>query len=359
MRADDLLAAVFPQALACQENIVGDIAIPDHPLVRETMKDVLTEALDIDGLKRVLADIVEGRYQVPRGGHSGALGLFARNPQRQSLRLSRRRAARRAPRARRGDAPRRCRSRWPPNSAGSIPPPSIEVRRDAWPDVRDADELHDALLTSSLCPHNATLLRMPGSSAPAVRESRNRSAVAAAFRRTDRAASRDARAMRDGHTYWVCAERARRSSGRFLAQLHLPTHCPRLASAASSQDDAVLAMITGWMSHAGPTTRERIGRSPRPSAARKSTKRCCASKPAAPSSAANSRASARSETRMVRAPSARAHSPATVGELRKADAAGHARAIHALALALAARRARHATHRRTRRPGNPPPAPGL
>ena len=49
MRAEDLLAAVFPQALACLENIVGDIEIPDHPLVRETMKDVLTEALDSRG----------------------------------------------------------------------------------------------------------------------------------------------------------------------------------------------------------------------------------------------------------------------------------------------------------------------
>ena len=46
MRAEDLLAAVFPQAIAVQENIVGDIVIPEHVLVRETMNDVLTEALD-------------------------------------------------------------------------------------------------------------------------------------------------------------------------------------------------------------------------------------------------------------------------------------------------------------------------
>ena len=51
MRSDDLLAAVFPEALACQENIAGDIKIPDHPLVRETMKDALTEAMDVEGLK--------------------------------------------------------------------------------------------------------------------------------------------------------------------------------------------------------------------------------------------------------------------------------------------------------------------
>src|SRR5207302_1149448 len=54
MRSDDLLASVFPDAAACQENIVGDIQIPDHPLVNEVMKDVLTEAMDLEGLKSLL-----------------------------------------------------------------------------------------------------------------------------------------------------------------------------------------------------------------------------------------------------------------------------------------------------------------
>src|ERR1700674_4955240 len=54
MRSDDLLASVFPDVAACQENIEGDIKIPDHPLVSEVMKDVLTEAMDIDGLKNLL-----------------------------------------------------------------------------------------------------------------------------------------------------------------------------------------------------------------------------------------------------------------------------------------------------------------
>src|SRR5213079_425572 len=60
MRSDDLLASVFPDVAACQENIVGDIQIPDHPLVEEVMKDVLTEAMDIDGLKRLLNGIRDG-----------------------------------------------------------------------------------------------------------------------------------------------------------------------------------------------------------------------------------------------------------------------------------------------------------
>ncbi len=60
IRSDDLLASVFPDVAACQENIVGDIQIPDHPLIQEVMKDVLTEAMDIDGLRRVLDGIRGG-----------------------------------------------------------------------------------------------------------------------------------------------------------------------------------------------------------------------------------------------------------------------------------------------------------
>src|SRR5215469_12876884 len=63
MRADDLLASVFPEAQACPENIVGEINIPDHPLIDEVMKDVLTEAMDIVGLEQLLRDIYDGRIQ--------------------------------------------------------------------------------------------------------------------------------------------------------------------------------------------------------------------------------------------------------------------------------------------------------
>ena len=56
MRSDDLLAAVFPAQTACQDNAVtADIEPPDHPLVYETIRDCLNEAMDLDGLTRVLA----------------------------------------------------------------------------------------------------------------------------------------------------------------------------------------------------------------------------------------------------------------------------------------------------------------
>src|SRR6185312_3092633 len=57
MRADDLIAAVFPDQIACAENIVGAREIPDHPLVRQVIHDCLHEAMDIDGLERVLRRI--------------------------------------------------------------------------------------------------------------------------------------------------------------------------------------------------------------------------------------------------------------------------------------------------------------
>jgi len=64
MEADDLMAAVFPQAAACQENATGPIEIPDHLLVRQTIHDTLTEALDVDGIRELLARMEAGAVQV-------------------------------------------------------------------------------------------------------------------------------------------------------------------------------------------------------------------------------------------------------------------------------------------------------
>ena len=63
MRADDLLAAVFPDAAACPENLDSQPKIPEHPLVREVMKDALTEAMDVEGLKLVLERVLNGSIE--------------------------------------------------------------------------------------------------------------------------------------------------------------------------------------------------------------------------------------------------------------------------------------------------------
>ena len=64
MESENLLASVFPDQLACLENIAGDRVVPDHPLVEQTIKDCLTEAMDLDGLigellKRIETDTVQ------------------------------------------------------------------------------------------------------------------------------------------------------------------------------------------------------------------------------------------------------------------------------------------------------------
>src|SRR5262249_26542006 len=64
MQAEDLIATVFPDQLACAENLVGEREVPDHPLVNQTIYDCLNEAMDIAGLERLLAGIEAGRIRV-------------------------------------------------------------------------------------------------------------------------------------------------------------------------------------------------------------------------------------------------------------------------------------------------------
>src|SRR3984893_6870681 len=146
MRADDLLAAVFPEALACPENLEGEIVLSDHPLIRETMKDVLTEALDIEGLQRLLTDMGEGRIRcltvdtpVPSQFSHEILNA---NPYAylDDAPLEERRA--------RAVEMRRVLHETVLSEIGRLDSAAIaEVRDEAWPDVRDAEELHDALIS--------------------------------------------------------------------------------------------------------------------------------------------------------------------------------------------------------------------
>lgn len=147
MEAEDLLAAVFPEAAACLENIAGDREIPDHPLVRQTLEDALREAMDLDGLVALLRGIEEGQ-----------IACEARDLPEPSLLAHEILNAR--PYAFLDDAPleeRRTRAVYTrralePSAAadlGALDPEAIErVRGEARPEAVNADELHDALLTS-------------------------------------------------------------------------------------------------------------------------------------------------------------------------------------------------------------------
>src|SRR5271154_6952900 len=154
MRADDLLAAVFPDAAACPENLEGELRVPEHPLVQEVMKDALTEAMDVEGLKDVLARILDGSItclsvDTPMPS-TFAHEILNANPYAylDDAPLEERRA--------RAVEMRRALPESVLSEIGRLDPAAIaEVREEVWPDVRDAEELHDALLTLIALPAGA------------------------------------------------------------------------------------------------------------------------------------------------------------------------------------------------------------
>src|SRR5919201_133450 len=147
MQAEDLLAAAFPDAAACLENIPGDREIPDHPLVKQSVEDCLHDAMDVVRFLGIL-----------EGLRSGAIRHIARDlPEPSALAheilnakpyaflddapLEERRAH--AVYTRRGLEPRSA------QDLGALDADAIaRVRDEAWPDIRDADELHDTLSVS-------------------------------------------------------------------------------------------------------------------------------------------------------------------------------------------------------------------
>ncbi len=145
MQAEDLIAAVFPDQIACAENLVGEREVPDHPLTNQAIHDCLHEAMDLEGLQRVLRRLEAGEIELVCCDATGPSPLALEA-------LSAR------PYAFLDDAPieeRRTQAvmarRWrDPESAsdlGRLDPEAIaKVQAEAWPDPVNAEELHDALL---------------------------------------------------------------------------------------------------------------------------------------------------------------------------------------------------------------------
>jgi ATP-dependent Lhr-like helicase len=144
MRSEDLLAAVFPDQVACAENIVGEREIPEHPLVAQTLDDCLHDAMDADGWLALLGRMETGEVRVL------ARDLPAPSPLAMEALNAR-------PYAFLDDAPleeRRTqavqnRRYTDPESAddvGQLDADAIaSVREEAWPQPRSADEMHEAL----------------------------------------------------------------------------------------------------------------------------------------------------------------------------------------------------------------------
>ncbi len=239
MEADDLLAAAFPDAAACLENIPGDREIPDHPLVRQTIDDCVHEAMDLDGLIAILHRIGAGEIRCI------ARDLPEPSPLAHEILNAR-------PYAFLDDAPLEERRTQAVYTRRSLEPSSgddlgaldfaaIErVRAEAWPDPRNPDELQDALLTSGFLTESESRASGEADSwngwlQELVRDGRARVVAAPGT---------------PGVILWVAAER--------LAEIEAvhPTAASRTggSDAPVSRDVALRELVRGRLGIVGPTT---------------------------------------------------------------------------------------------------------
>jgi ATP-dependent Lhr-like helicase len=231
MQADDLMAAVFPDAAACLENIPGDREIPDHPLVSQTVRDCLEEAMDLPGLVAVLQRI-----------HGGGVRCVSRDTPEPSVFSHEILNAR--PYAFLDDAPleeRRTQAVQTRRAGDQIDEHALldadaiaRVRDEVRPDPRDAEDLHDALLSAGYL-----------TDAELVDGAANRSALQAAGRA--------------GHvpslSLWVAAERLPEFRAVHPAvAIEPPIVAPPTRSRVWTHDTAIVELLRGRLAVAGPTT---------------------------------------------------------------------------------------------------------
>ncbi len=252
MRSDDLLASVFPAQVMCQDNSPpGDVEVPDHPLVFETMRDCLNEAMDVDGLRAVLEEIERGEIEV-----------LARDTTQPSVFSHQILNA--APYAFLDDAPleeRRSRAvalrRALPEDErdlGSLDAVALDnAAQGAWPLVRDADELHDALLTLGILPQQDLGKGSPEDEQPRW-EKWLQDLIDAG--RAVRAHYREERIGED-RVALVATESVPLVSSALPDARFEPTPLVITAGAEPpSQDDAELALVRGRVECIGPFTSE-------------------------------------------------------------------------------------------------------
>ena len=254
-RSDDLMASVFPQAAACFETLVGDIQIPSHPLVDEVMKDVLQEAMDLEGLIEVLRGIKAGTIRclavdtpVPS---QFAHELLNANPYAylDEAGLEERRA--------RATSLGRALPASVLEEAGKLDPAAIDaIRRECWPDIRDEHEFHDLL---------HSLIALPLSFID-TDEARHWPTFYERLVRTGRAQTNES----NGTLYWIATERLPHINTLYppspdavilseTKDLCISLEAPQSSSTQSAtsevtKETATKLCVQGWLQILGPTT---------------------------------------------------------------------------------------------------------
>ncbi len=239
-RSDDLLAAVFPETVGCLENHSGDVEIPDHPLVRQTMHDCLHEAMDVDGLVALFGRVGQGSVKFvgrdTREPSPFSYELLNANPYAflDGAPLEERRT--------RAVATRRTLSSDDMRDLATLDPAAIDqVRREAWPLVRSADELHDALLNL------VTINSVEAVPWAAWLDDLMRAGRAVRVERPHQA------------DLWMAAEQWPVAQAAFPdAKPHRPVKLPERLQKQYERHAAITLLVRGRIEHTGPTTAEQI-----------------------------------------------------------------------------------------------------
>jgi ATP-dependent Lhr-like helicase len=238
MQAEDLVGSVFPDQIACAENLPGDREIPDHPLVTQALHDCLHEAMDLEGLERLLKDMETGRVQVITRELTQpsplAVEVLSARPYAflDDAPLEERRTQ--AVMARRWLAPEQA------SELGQLDPEAItRVKAEVWPDAANADELHDALVWLGFLT-DAEVQANPGW--------RDWLADLAGQKRAARIES-------DGPALWIAAERL----SLFRALWPGLATKPAIAAPAGydkslARDEALIELLRGRLEGLGPVT---------------------------------------------------------------------------------------------------------
>jgi len=267
MGAEDLLALVFPDQLACAENLTGPIEVPAHPLVEQTVRDCLEEAMDLHGLQELLQSIERGERNLI------AREMNEPSPLAQEILTAK-------PYAFLDDAPaeerrtlavmnRRFLDAETAADLGKLDQTAIDrVREEAWPQAENADELHDALMQlgfiqaaegtrsgwQELFDQLIGERRATDVSLPAV----------ATESRLSHENAADPIATAPGIvTFWVAAERLNQFRAIHVdTALNPPIAAPEpYASESWTLDDALVEMLRGRLEGLGPVTVDELARS--------------------------------------------------------------------------------------------------
>ncbi|HWD19595.1 MAG TPA: DEAD/DEAH box helicase [Verrucomicrobiae bacterium] len=238
MEAENLLAAVFPDQLACLENIVGDRVVPDHPLVKQTIDDCLTEAMDIEGLEALLRRIENHEIECV------AMDLPEPSPLAHEIIHARPYAfLDNAPLEERRTQAVLTRRAGEPSGAGDggiLDAAAIErVVLDAWPQAGGADELHEILLLLGVVTEVEARRATPD--APALL--------------AELAAQKRAGQM-TGSEFWIAAERLPLVQAVYPnASVDPPIVAPEFeARKIWERADAIRELVRGRMEVVGPIT---------------------------------------------------------------------------------------------------------